>query len=460
MFSVLAERKTVKVTTPHWAVPLYKYHPVKILYGGRNSGKTWAVAQALVIEGAKRRLRIMCVRAVQKTIEHSTKYALEGMIRRCELNNVYNIFEYSIRGINGTKFMFQGLEGQRESIRGWEAIDIVWVDEAQAVSKETWEILLPTMRKPGVEVWITFNPKRSSDHAWKMAQNPEPDWFVRKVNFNDMPSAWRSPESEKIRLRTLREEPERYPHIYLGECDEAGEKPKVLPFKNVLLSKKLYKKEYAIGHPIAGMDLADSESGDWNCIVIRKGPCIEYIRRWRGLDPAQSAKRAHSICLNHGVQLLAYDAGGVGSVFKSAINSIAPSYLVRGVNFGSTVAGAELPYSGILTNRDYFARRNSQLAWALRMRLERLSRIHNGTPEERMIFGFGTNECLFMSPTAHQGLSWDMVSAEMSRPAYEQDISGRIKIDKDPDEEGSPDIFDAIGLAYMTDSMDGLMEDH
>ena len=320
------------------------------------------------------------VRAVQKTIDYSTKQALEQMIHRCGLSTAYNIFEYSIRGHNGTKFMFQGLEANPESIRGWESIDIIWVDEAQAVSKETWNLLLPTARKHGVEVWITFNPKLSTDYAWKLAKNPEDNWFVQFVTYKDMPSSWRSPQAEQIRLRMLKEDPDLYSHEYLGQLREGAE-AKVLPLKNLHLSISQYRKQYEVGVPVAGLDIADSDSGDHNCLNIKRGPVITYINRWRGLDPAKTVERANKICLSKGVTLLSYDAGGFGSVVKSAFNYINPKYVVRPVHFGGKVAGPKRQFQYLISNKDFFARRKDQLGWALRMRLERLSQITSGEIE-------------------------------------------------------------------------------
>ena len=399
----------------------------------------------------------MCTRAVQKTIEYSSKEALETMIRRCGLSTLYNIFEYSIRGHNGTKFMFQGLERNRESIRGWESIDIIWVDEAQAVERETWDILLPTARKHGVEIWVTFNPRRSVDEAWQMATKPGKNWFVKFVTFNDAPSSWRSPQAEEIRLRMKNSDPIRYAHEYLGELDERGDSTRVMPWRNLGVAVDKYDRSYAVGVPLAGLDVADSDDGDWNCLVIRKGPVVTYIERWRGLGAAETAEKAHNICKRYGVTLLSYDAGGIGNIVKSALNHLNPSYEVRPIHFGGKVTGADVYFQWMISNKDYFGKRKDQLGWNLRMRLERLARmIKDG--EEKV--SFTKEDCLYISPDSLKGdLHMDDVLKEMAQPIWEQDISGRIVIDKDPEEMGSPDIYDAICLAYQIDSITGLQED-
>ena len=141
----------------------YRY---KILFGGRGSGKSWGVARELLIQGAMRQnpLRILCAREIQRSIKQSVHQLLSDQIQELGLGGFYDVLENEIRGRNGTKFSFTGLANNTvESIKSYEGVDRVWIEEAQTVSKKSWDILIPTIRKPGSEIWVTFNPSLDTD---------------------------------------------------------------------------------------------------------------------------------------------------------------------------------------------------------------------------------------------------------------------------------------------------------
>jgi phage terminase large subunit len=107
----------------------------KVARGGRGSGKSWGFARALLVLGAKSKLRIICSREVQKSIKDSVHKLLEDQIGALGLTSFYDIFTTEIRGKNGTEFLFAGLSDQTiDSIKSFEGADICWVEEAQTVS--------------------------------------------------------------------------------------------------------------------------------------------------------------------------------------------------------------------------------------------------------------------------------------------------------------------------------------
>ena len=69
-----------------------------------------------------------------------------------------------------------------------EGIDICWVEEAESLSKESWKILTPTIRKTGSEIWISFNPFATDDDTWNMfVLNPPKNSIVVEMNWGDNP---------------------------------------------------------------------------------------------------------------------------------------------------------------------------------------------------------------------------------------------------------------------------------
>ena len=136
-----------------------------MLYGGRGAARSWSVARVLLTEGAKKPLRILCARELQRSIKDSVHRLLRDQIALLGLD--YEITQQEIRHANGTVFIFEGLRHNVTKIKSMEGIDICWVEEAERVSEESWKMLVPTIRRAGSEIWVTFNPDQESDPTYR-----------------------------------------------------------------------------------------------------------------------------------------------------------------------------------------------------------------------------------------------------------------------------------------------------
>ena len=186
--------------------------------GGRGGAKSWAAARALLIQGGQAPLRILCAREVQKSIKESVHTLLSDQIQEMGLGGFYQILDTEIRGANGTKFIFAGLASHTtESVKSYEGVDRVWVEEAQTVSKRSWDILTPTIRKPGSEIWMTLNPDMDTDETWvRFIALPSDDPWVCEVNWRDNP--WFPAVLEQERLKAYaRDVDGDYDHIWEGK---------------------------------------------------------------------------------------------------------------------------------------------------------------------------------------------------------------------------------------------------
>lgn len=201
---------------------LFEYCRYKILYGGRGGAKSWSVARALLILGAGKPLRILCTREIQKSIADSVHKLLSDQIEALNLGAFYTVTKTGIFGRNGTEFLFAGLRHNISNIKSFEAVDIVWVEEAQSVSKQSWSVLIPTIRKDGSEIWVSFNPDLETDDTYqRFVLNPPPSAKVVKVNWSDNP--W-FPEVLKREMEHLKEkDKDAYEHIYEGMCKQVVE---------------------------------------------------------------------------------------------------------------------------------------------------------------------------------------------------------------------------------------------
>jgi phage terminase large subunit len=189
----------------------------KIYYGGRGAGKSHSAAKALLILGARSPIRVLCAREFQTSIKDSVHKLLCDQIELMNMHSIYEITQNSIRGKNGSEFAFVGLKNNVANVKSYEGIDICWVEEAQTVSRMSWNTLIPTIRKEGSEIWVTFNPELESDETYqRFVLRPPEGAVVQKINWNDNP--W-FPEVLALEKDSLKSrDPSAYQTVWEGLC--------------------------------------------------------------------------------------------------------------------------------------------------------------------------------------------------------------------------------------------------
>lgn len=210
-----------EISLPEKLEPLFRPARYKVVHGGRGGGKSWGVARILVILARQRKLRILCARETQKSIAESVHRLLVDQLKAVGLESFYTVQETTIIGQNGSEFVFAGLRQQGvDNIKSFEGVDIVWVEEGQAVTRKSWDVLIPTIRKAGSEIWVTFNPELETDETYDRFVTNKPDGaIVIEMNWQDNP--WFPAELEAERLNFKRRDPEGYLTIWEGKCRPA-----------------------------------------------------------------------------------------------------------------------------------------------------------------------------------------------------------------------------------------------
>lgn len=196
--------------------PLFKPARYKVAHGGRGSAKSWGFARALLIQAAQKPLRVLCTREIQKSIKDSVHRLLSDQIQALGLGAFFEVLETEIRGRNGSMFLFAGLAQHTvESIKSFEGVNRVWVEEAQVVTKRSWDVLTPTIRAAGSEIWMSLNPDMETDETYqRFVAHPPDDAIVIEMNWRDNP--WFPEVLEKERQETLRRDPDNYDNIWEG----------------------------------------------------------------------------------------------------------------------------------------------------------------------------------------------------------------------------------------------------
>jgi len=216
---IAAEERDIDIEFPGWFAPFWSPARYKIAYGGRGSGKSTTFARALICSAADRPIRVLCARELQNSIQDSVHQLISDQIHSMDLDAYFTIKEKGIYSRCGAEFLFKGVRGTRgdaSQLKSLEGVDICWIEEGQTISKASLETLVPTIRKPGSEIWISYNPDQETDPVHQLAMNPPEGSIVRKVNYYDNP--WFPAELELERKWMQRTDPDAYAHIWEGEC--------------------------------------------------------------------------------------------------------------------------------------------------------------------------------------------------------------------------------------------------
>ena len=208
----------IRVKFPAKLRDLFRPRRYKIMFGGRGGGKSWAVARALLVMSADRPIRVLCAREIQKSMRDSVHRLLKDQIVSLGLESEFDILDNEIRSYNGSLFLFTGLQSHTvDSIKSFEGVDIVWVEEGHGVSKKSWDTLIPTIRKHGSEIWVTLNPDMDTDDTYqRFIAAPSSDTWLCEINWRDNPwfPAVLNDEREKAQRSMLAED---YEHIWEGK---------------------------------------------------------------------------------------------------------------------------------------------------------------------------------------------------------------------------------------------------
>lgn len=205
--------------------PLTKPARYKGAYGGRGSGKSQFFADLMVANAVARPgLRALCCREVQKSLKESAKRLIETKIEAQGVGSLFEVQEAQIKTPGGGLIVFAGLQDHTsESIKSYEGFDIAWVEEAQTVSERSLNLLRPTIRAPGSELWFSWNPRRKDDAVDKMLRGDELPTGAVVVKANWDANRWFPPELEQERLDCLRQQPDQYEHIWNGDYVSVAE---------------------------------------------------------------------------------------------------------------------------------------------------------------------------------------------------------------------------------------------
>ena len=214
----------LEIETPRVFLPLLAPARYKGAWGGRGSGKSHFFAEILIERCLLGKTHAVCVREVQESLNQSVKKLLESKIEALGVGHLFTIQYDKILAANGSLIIFQGMKNHTaESIKSLEGFDLAWVEEAQSLSQRSLDLLRPTIRKPGSELWFSWNPRQATDPVDVLLRGemPPPDAVVVRANYRDNP--WLPDVLEAELAYDQRRDPDKFAHIWLGEYQRNSE---------------------------------------------------------------------------------------------------------------------------------------------------------------------------------------------------------------------------------------------
>ncbi len=212
--------KSLEIKTPEWSLPLLEASRYKGAWGGRGSGKSHMFAEMMLEEHIINQSQSsVCVREIQKSLNQSVKRLLEMKIQEMNAGAYFEVQDAVIKSKKADgRIIFQGMQNHTaDSIKSLEGYDRAWVEEAQSLSQTSLDLLRPTIRKPGSELWFTWNPRQASDPVDLLLRGPTPpkDATVIRVNYADNP--WFPTVLKDEMEYDRRRDPDKYQHVWRGE---------------------------------------------------------------------------------------------------------------------------------------------------------------------------------------------------------------------------------------------------
>ncbi|EHF8258729.1 PBSX family phage terminase large subunit [Enterobacter roggenkampii] len=427
----------------------------KVLYGGRSSSKSWDAAGFAIYLADHYPLRFLCTRQIQNKIEESVYALLKIQINRFGLRHRFRILDNKIINRHtGAEFIFYGLWRHIEEIKSLESVDVLWNEEAHAITEAQWEILEPTIRKEGSECWFIFNPRLVTDYVWRnFVVDPPPDTLVRKINYDE--NKFLSSTMKNVIDAAKARDPETFEHVYLG-VPRTDDDNAVIKLSWVEAAIDAHKKLgfEPSGRKRLGFDVADS-GADKCANVYRYGSVVYWADEWKAKEDElmKSCKRTYNAALERGAEIV-YDSIGVGAGSGSKFEEInaerkaADPYHSAAIqhtkfNAGEGVHEPDEVYQLDILNKDFFANLKAQAWWLV---AERFRNTYNAVKNGEK---FDVDDLISIDSDCPL---LEKLKFELSTPHRDFDKNGRVMVESKKDlakrDVPSPNIADAFIMAF------------
>lgn len=435
----------------------------KALYGGRASSKSHDAAGMAVYLAANYTLKFMCARQFQNRISESVYTLLKDKIENSEFRTEFTLTNNSIKhNVTGSEFLFYGIARNILEIKSTEGVDILWLEEANYLTKDQWDIIEPTIRAEGSQIWLIWNPDELMDFIYqKFVVNTPKNCIKQEINWPNNP--YLTETMVEVINEAYRVDPEGAEHTY-GGVPKTGADKSVINYLFILASVDAHKKLgwEPSGTRRTGYDVADAGQ-DKNATVYMLGNVIMEVDEWQGLEDKlpDSAARVWNYAREKNSSVT-YDSIGVGAFVGGNFANLNEASMAEGgskwrleydpFNAGSGVVDKDevfmkLPHIDI-TNGDYFENAKAQ-AWvdvATRFR-KTYEAVVKGIPHPH-------HELISINSETVPEEIRNRLMMELSQPRKERSRNGKYKVEAKEDmllKRGikSPNLADAAIMAAI-----------
>lgn len=435
---------------------------IKVARGGRGSAKTQSFIRIILARMQASRTHVGCFREIQKSIADSIKQTIETIIEDIGLRDQFYITDKEISHMaTGSKMVFAGLYRNVTSVKGMDWIDIAFCEEAENISDASWNVLIPTLRKPGAELMVCYNPKNVLDathlkfgpgacKAYTDDTKTKRFAITKQINYTDNPFFT---ETSRMQMEDMKQEdPDLYEHIWLGQPNADSEQAIIKPsWIQSAVDAHIALDFEPEGVRKVGQDVAD-EGKDTSALCFTHGPVVLDMDEWKKGDTDFTATKAYHYATENGADMLVYDSIGVGAGVKATLNRLRAAdeekgyvegFEIHGFNAGGAVVHPDHVYMVGKTNGDMFHNIKAQAWWNLRDRFYKTHRaIHEGAV-------YDPSELISLSSDLPH---LDKLKAELSRPRVDYGDTGKVKVESKKDmakrQIPSPNLADALVMCF------------
>lgn len=285
-----------------------------LLEGGRGGGKSQTIGRFLLYLGDRYKLRIVCGREIQNSISESVYSLLSDLIQLYGLN--YEIFSTKItHRETGTTIHFRGFREQGKfNIQGMEGVDILWIDESQAITKETLDILIPTIRKDHAKIFFSMNRYLRDDPVYVKFCGRN-DCLHISINYFENPHCTQALKKEAEECKKTSEKD--YNHIWLGYPLDQPDDALFAVLELEGSKHIIYPLRQGYGRKIAGFDIARYGGDKCACVVLRQQGALHwettYVEQWEKKDLNFTTGKILYISAEQETELNIIDEDGIGA---------------------------------------------------------------------------------------------------------------------------------------------------
>lgn len=411
--------------------------PYKLLKGGRFSSKTQDAGGMAAYLARNYSVKFLCIRQFQNRIADSVYTVIKEKIEQAGWASEFTIGVSTIRhNVTGSEFLFYGMARNINDIKGTEGVDICWIEEGESLTAEQWEVIDPTIRKEGSEIWLLWNPKYVSDFVQtKLPRLLGDDCILKHINYDQNPFLSSTARAKAERLKEA--DPESYAHIYLGQALSDDERVIIkLSWIESAIDAHVKLGIEVTGKTTVGYDVADSGK-DLCANVVTKGIVTIAAEEWKAAEDElnESCRRTYNNALKHN-GAIRYDSIGVGahsgSEFKS-INTeryLLPDYTAieyEGYNAGGAVRNPDSIYGETeVLNKDFFENVKAQDWWTV---ADRFRNTYNAVTKG---MEFAEEDLISISSEIGQA-TLDKLKEELSTPRRDFSKGGKVKVESKAD---------------------------